>query len=80
MQLQTLVWRYVGLEDCIWEGSTKGLLRYVVFQICRTEIENVYLVRTDFVKIRAHICTGAFAAKQKAQDLLNSYALSLIIL
>ena len=38
-----------------------------------------YLIRTDTNGIANEICIGLEKAKEKAQELLNSYALSLII-
>ncbi len=80
MQVKSITWEYIGTEHCLWRGKTDGLLCHVLFFITPTErIPDEYLVRTDINGIANKTCIGIEKAKAKAQVLLNSYALCLII-
>ena len=81
MQIKQLEWEYVGSEHCLWRGKVDGLLSHVLFFITPTGRDpEEYLVRTDMDGISNEVCIGLEKAKAKAQELLNSYAFSLIIL
>lgn len=79
MQIQPLIWRYIGHSNCLWEGSTRGLLGHIRFEIAYTGESEIYSVQSDFRGIDNTSCEGVFNAKVKAQELLNSYAISLTI-
>lgn len=80
MQIQPLVWEYVGTQHCLWRAATNGLLSHVSFFITISNVTtDEYLVRTDINGIANEKCIGLEAAKARAQQLLNSYALWLIL-
>ena len=80
MQIKPLIWEYIGNEHCLWRGKADGLLCHVLFFITPTErIPDEYMVRTDINGIANETCIGIEKTKAKAQELLNSYALALII-
>lgn len=79
MQTKALTWEYIGKEHCLWKGRTIGMLSHVSFFITLKENEqDEYLIRTDSKGIANETCIGLENAKAKAQELLNSYTLSLI--
>ncbi|MCC7302390.1 MAG: hypothetical protein IT233_07100 [Bacteroidia bacterium] len=80
MQVKIISWEYIGKEHCLWKGKTDGMLCHVHFFITPTGRDREeYLMRTDTNGIANEICIGLEKAKAKAQELLNTYALSLII-
>ncbi len=80
MQVKSISWEYVGKEHCQWKGKPDGMLSHVHFFITPTERDpDEYLIRTDINGIANEICLGLENTKTKAQELLNSYALGLII-
>jgi hypothetical protein len=80
MQVKSITWEYVGKEHCLWKSKTDGMLCNVQFFITSTGKDpEEYLLRTDTNGIANDTCIGLEKTKAKAQDLLNSYALSLII-
>ncbi|MBS1635410.1 MAG: hypothetical protein JST26_05760 [Bacteroidetes bacterium] len=80
MQIRPLIWEYIGTEHCLWRGTADGLLSQVSFFVTlSSKAKDEYLVRCDLNGIANEICIGLEAAKIKAQDLLNSYAISLIL-
>lgn len=80
MQIKKIMWEYIGKEHCLWRGKTDGMLCHIIFFITPTgRDQEEYLVRTDTNGIANEICIGLEMAKAKAQELLNTYALSLII-
>lgn len=80
MQVKSLKWEYVGNEHCLWRGRTNGIPCHVQFFITLTEKDlDEYLIRTDTNGIANATCIGLDGAKAKAQELLNSYVLTLII-
>lgn len=81
MQIRPLIWSYVGTEHCLWKGVADGLLSHVTFFVTvHNAATDEYLVRTDLNGVANEKCVGLDAAKVKAQDMLNSYAFSLILL
>lgn len=79
MQLRPLIWEYIGSQECLWRGVADGLLSHASFFITGTTQTNEYLVHTELNGIDQVTCKGLETAKDKAQELLNSYAFSLII-
>lgn len=80
MQVKIISWEYIGKEHCLWRGKTDGILCHIIFFITPTgRDQEEYMVRTDTNGIANEICIGLEKAKAKAQELLNTYALSLII-
>lgn len=79
MQIQPLIWKYIGHSNCLWEGSTRGILGHIRIEIAYTGESEVYSIQSDFRGIENTKCYGVFNAKEKAQDMINSYAMSLTI-
>lgn len=80
MQVKSISWKYVGKEHCLWAGKPEGIFSQMLFFITSTGNDpEEYLVRTDVNGIANETCIGLEKAKAKAQELLNSYALSLLI-
>lgn len=80
MQIQPLIWIHVGTPHCLCRAETTGLLSHVSFFITiSNEAKDEYLIRTDINGIANEKCIGLEASKAKAQELLNGYALSLIL-
>lgn len=80
MQIQPLIWEYVGTSHCLYRASTNGLLSHVSFFITISNpTKDEYLIRTDINGIANEKCIGLEPSKAKAQELLNGYALSLIL-
>jgi len=80
MQIKSISWEYVGTEHCLWKGKTDGLLCHIRFFITATgRDEEEYLLRTDTNGIANETCIGLENTKAKAQELLNRYALSIVI-
>ncbi len=81
MQIRPLIWEYVGTEHCLWRGRADNLLSHVSFFITLSNAgADEYTIRTDINGIANEKCIGLEAAKARAQDLLNGYAFSLLIL
>ena len=79
MQAKSIQWEYIGQEHCQWKGRAIGLLSHVSFFITLTGSHpEEYLIRTDTNGIANEACIGLENAKAKAQELLNSYTLTLI--
>ncbi len=80
MQIKTLAWTYIGKEHCLWTGKMDGLFNHIQFFITPTgRHPEEYFIRTDQNGIRNETCIGLENTKKKAQDLLNSYAIGMIL-
>lgn len=78
MQLRPLIWKYEGKDHCLWHGAADGLLSHVSFFITRSDAPNEYIVSTDLKGIENVTCESLEIAKDRAQELLTTYAFSLI--
>jgi hypothetical protein len=80
MQVKSLIWEYIGKENCLWKGKIEGLFCHIEFFITPTKRDpEEFLIRTDANGIGNETCIGVDNAKRKAQELLNNYAIGLII-
>lgn len=79
MYVQTISWKYLGQGDCLWLGNTNGLLSHITMHINTTKKENEYSIHSNIHGFMVQKVSGLENAKVKAQELLNSYALSIII-
>ena len=81
MPQQAIEWEYIETAKCLWVGKTKGLLCHFQFEISLTgRAPNEYLVLPNTRKIPATISYSLEEAKERAQELLNCYDISLSIL
>ena len=80
MQLKSLHWQFIGTNHCLWVGKADGLLSHVRFFITAADgKEEEYLIRTEIKSIADEVCIGLEKSKEKAQQLLDSYAWSLVM-
>lgn len=79
MQLRALTWEYVGNSDCLWRGRADGLLSHVSFTIMESATACEFVLQTDIAGIDQMTYQDLNVAKAEAQDILTSYAFSLII-
>lgn len=80
MQVKALTWEHIGKENCLWKGTLDGLFSHIQFFITPTDRDpDEFLIRTDLNGIPNETCIGLENAKKKAQDLLNSYAIGMIL-
>ena len=79
MHVQPIQWEYIGKADCLWLGTTNGLLSHIEMKIISEKNENEYLITSNIRGFENQNSFGIENAKRKAQELLNSYAISLII-
>lgn len=79
MHVQPIRWKYIGKADCLWLGTTNGLLSHIEMKIVPGEKENEYLITSNITGFENQNSFEIENTKRKAQDLLNSYAISLII-
>lgn len=78
MQVKSLIWELVDNKHCLWRGKTDGWSCHAFFITRINTVLDEYLVHTDINGIANETCIGIENAK--AQELLNNYALGLIIL
>ena len=80
MSHNTIDWNYIGGPDDTWQGKSKGLLCHIVFTLSLThKLDQEYFISSNYKRIRTRLCIGTTNAKQLAQDMLNSYSISLSI-
>jgi hypothetical protein len=80
MHVQPLSWEYIGNEKCLWLGKTNGLLSHVeIFISASLNAHDEYVISSSINGFENNYCLGIDNAKTRAQDLLNSYAISLIL-
>ena len=80
MSKNLIEWTYLGTVDGIWQGKSKGLLCHIVFTISLThKLDQEYLICSNYKRILNHTCLGLAKSKELAQEILNSYGISLSI-
>lgn len=79
MHIQPIHWEYIGKADCLWLGTTNGLLSHIEMKIVPGEKENEYIITSNITGFEKQNSLEIEHTKRKAQELLNSYAFSLII-
>lgn len=79
MHVQPIQWEYIGKAGCLWLGTTNGLLSHIEMKIVSGKNENEYLIISNIRGFENQTSFEIENTKRKAQDLLNSYAISLII-
>jgi len=80
MHVQPISWEYIGEEKCLWLGKTNGLLSHIkIYIIPKEKVSDEYLISANINGFVTHTTWGIEKTKAKAQDLLNSYAISLIL-
>ncbi|MFM9908523.1 MAG: hypothetical protein ACKVOW_04205 [Chitinophagaceae bacterium] len=79
MHIQPIHWKYIGKADCLWLGTTNGLLSHIEMKIIPGEKENEFLIFSNITGFEVQRLIEIENTKRKAQELLNSYAFSLII-
>lgn len=80
MNVQPISWEYQKTGQGVWLGKTNGLLSHI--EICITPtcyINDEYQISATIRGFTNEFAIGIDQAKSKAQELLNSYALSLIL-
>ena len=79
MQIQPIHWYYAEQQKC-WIGKTNGLFSHIQMRVM--PLHSVFeecLLDSSISGFRMQTVIGIDNAKQKAQEYLNSYAMSLII-
>lgn len=80
MQVKSLTWEFIGKKHCLWLGKMDGLFNHIQFFITPTGRDpEEYFIRTDTNGIPNETCMGLENTKKKAQELLNSYAIGMIL-
>ncbi len=80
MQVKSLTWEFIGKKHCLWLGKMDGLFNHIQFFITPTDRDpEEYFIRTDTNGIPNETCMGLENTKKKAQELLNSYAIGMIL-
>jgi hypothetical protein len=80
MQIQPISWHYAKEKQC-WIGKTNGLLSHVEMVV--TPLHSAFqecLLEATIAGFKSHTVVGIDNAKTKAQEYLNTYAMSLIII
>lgn len=81
MTLTDLKWMQNDPEDTEWTGVNSGIYSNVIFTISLSmPLKDEYLITANIKHIKDAKCIGLAAAKEMAQALLNSYAISQAIL
>jgi|GEM_PF-4945362 len=79
MQLITLEWIYIEHMPSYWQTVNKTIPA-IRFYIVAGDKPNYFTVRADVQDIDDIVCTSLDAAKTKAQEIYNSYAIYLSLL
>ena len=79
MHIQPICWSFAEERQC-WIGKTNGLLSHIEMQVI--PLHSAFqecLIDSSITGFKKYTVIGVERAKEKAQELLNSYAMSLII-
>lgn len=71
-----LQWKYIGRTNTHWIAMLPGEYPPIRFALERLSDET-YLIKCDLNGVKNCSCEGLKRAKQQAQELFNSYAISL---